>query len=1048
MMKLLRFTKVLFLVLFSVFSTKAFGQTVFSENMGVPIGDTSIATYNIGTAPATFQNIGKLSYAGNTVVSKDIPSLTYSNPSGGGNVLFTANVGQYFTIYNIDSQGYSALKLTFGLTKNTAAAVILSPVDFAVEFATDYNAGTNTGTFSPLTFTNITSGNANTWRLVSPTGVIPTSANLAIRFTQKTTTHIIRIDDVQLTGTPPAVSAGGANPIGDTTATLSGNVSNLGAGPAIIEKGFVYAKQAENGSPAVGGANVTKIVVGTAILGAFTQPVTGLTPQTAFVYRAYVYNGISYYYSPERLFTTLGQATQLVFRSPMPTPVSVGTTLTAFIVDAKRADGTIDTEYTGAVTLTTSSGTLAGTLSMNAIAGEASFKSVNFTTAGNYVITASAPGLTSGNSTPIEVHTKPLNDLCTAATALSISSPAINGYLTGAVIEQPFGNFGDVWYQFVVQQSGNYTITVAGFSSKVFFDLLKGACLKAGDTIAYIGQAKDGTNPAVLTMNLAAGTYYVRVYGGDNLGSISNFTIQVNSQTVWNGNSWDNGVPNNDITAIIDGNYTTVGNGDVVAKTLTINTGNILTVAAGTSFTTSDFANNGTLVVESDGNFVQTTGSNNTGSGSSTIKRNASMKRLDYTYWGSPVSGQNLLAFSPQTVLTRFLTYNTTKDSFDVVNDPESATFAAGKGYVIRAPNNFLATTQSFGASFTGVPNNGDIPFVLQTTGRGFNLIGNPYPSNIDFNALVNTGAIEGTAYFWTNVNAYDAENYTGDNYATYSTVSGGVSAFSSDVIPLPNIKVGQGFIVKAITGKSNLTFTNAMRNAGESVFFNKGAGMQQIDRFWLKLTTPAKNFNTILIAYPEGATNGYDANADAQQFGVSSDSFYSVLDDFKLKIQGRQFPLVQTDNVPLGMKGFEAGDYTLSIVKKEGIFDNGQNVYLKDKYSGTLTNLSEGNYAFTAKAGITEGRFEIIYQSELVLGANNANKNQMVVYREGDDFVIKSTTKKIEEVEVYDASGRLMIKLNPNQTEMKIDGSTMLNGVYILKLSSNGFVSIKKIIK
>lgn len=1054
--------KVQLLVLFYLFSAKAFGQTIFSENMGVPVTDTSIASYNLGTAPATFQNKGTLMYTGNAVVSKDTPSTTYA-ASAGGNVLLTNDLSQYFTIYNIDNRGLTGQKLTFGLSSSNSGTI--TQADFTVEYATDYDALANEGTFLPLNF-SITQNQNNLWGLVTIASFPKISATLAIRFRQISTANQIRIDDVTLSGTS-AVTSTAATLITKTTATLHGKVGAAATDPAGTEKGFIYAKQTDNPAPTVGGSNVIKTSVeGTPSLNeSFILQVTGLSPATTYVYRAYVYNGVDYYYSAITTLTTLAQATKLAFRANLQPVGSVATDLNNFVVDALKPDGTIDTDFNGTVTLTaTPSVPLSGGLSLNAVKGVVSFTGIKIPTAGTYVINASTPSLTSGNSSSIIIHSLPINNTCSAPTILSINNPATNGYLYGARVEQPFGGYGDVWYQFTVAQNGDHTIAVDGFIGSVFFDLYEEKCLIAGNTVTTgrLGQAITASaKPQILTMNLASGTYRIRVYGGENIGQSSDFTIGVSAAvitTTWNGASWDHGTPTAAMKAVLHGNYTTAGN--LVSKTLTINTDKTLTIAANTSFTTGNFDNSGSLVVESDANFVQTAGSINTGTGTSTINRDARMKRLDYTYWGSPVAGQKLKAFSPETLNTRFLSYNTAADNFDAVPNPANTNFTPGKGYAIRASNLYPvweiaanAIYTVFQGAFIGYPNNGDVPVSLSLDGQRFNLVGNPYPSNINLvgdNGLftLNNGLTDGSAYFWTNVNQYanpkEGEAYNGDNYAVFN-LAGGKAAENSSVKPTGVVKVGQGFIVKA-EKSGDLVFKNAMREAMNSgVFFRES---NPKDRFWLKVTTPDKDFNTLLIAYIPNATDGIDLNYDAPVLSISSNAFYSILDDNKLSIQGRQYPLNTSDMVPLGSNHYVAGNYIISLQETEGIFANGQNVYLKDGQTGKINNLSEGDYTFAANAGLTEGRFEIVYKSDLVLGTANGIKDQLVVYRDGDDFVVKSQNKNISSVDVYDSSGRLVLKTNPNHAEVRIDASTVIKGVYVLKINRNGELSTKKMIK
>ena len=254
------------------------------------------------------------------------------------------------------------------------------------------------------------------------------------------------------------------------------------------------------------------------------------------------------------------------------------------------------------------------------------------------------------------------------------------------------------------------------------------------------------------------------------------------------------------------------------------------------------------------------------------------MKRLDYTYWSSPVSGQNLKNFSSSTLDSRFYVYNESNDYFDGlfiknsypnntlsitnIEDKNTYTFTKGKGYAIRAPNNYSTSEQTVDWTFTGVPNNGIITLPVQRNGNGFNLIGNPFPSNISFSQFysANSSIIDPIAYFWTNVNPnppiMQGSSYDGANYAIRN-LTGGVGAVNSTIAPTDEIVVGQGFIIKKTNvGNANIIFNNSMRTSSKGTFFNARTASTD-NKIWLKLTTPAKNFNTLLIGYVKGATDG-----------------------------------------------------------------------------------------------------------------------------------------------------------------------------------------------
>lgn len=469
------------------------------------------------------------------------------------------------------------------------------------------------------------------------------------------------------------------------------------------------------------------------------------------------------------------------------------------------------------------------------------------------------------------------------------------------------------------------------------------------------------------------------------------------------------------------------------------------------------------FIVESDANLLQI--SNTQNSGEFIVLRKAEIKRLDYVYWSSPVQNQMLKAFSPGTLDARFMTYNEATDYFTSVPAPKTTAFIPAKGYAIRADNRYPAWSgapvvtdfRNFVGAFIGTVNNGPQPFALAKSRNGYNLVGNPYPSDIDLDGdqgvfAQNSNSIEPVAYFWNNRIIYSApasgQEYNGENYAIYNK-SGSVPSSNSTKKTTGIVKVGQGFIVQAKTTGKSLNFTNNSRVAGSSadIFYHRNQSKSK-DRFWLQLTTPNNDFNTILIAYLSEASNDFELGYDAPLMSIGSDSFYSVLNDYQLGIQGRRYPMEKTDRVILGSHHFTAGNHMISLQDAEGIFEADQPVYLKDKATGTVTNLSERNYEFNADQGITEGRFEIIYQADTTLNTGVAAKEGLTAYRDGADYVIKSTAKTIKEVTFYDAVGRMVLHFKPDNKEIKVNLNQLTPGVYIVKINHEGALISKKILK
>ena len=179
------------------------GQTtIYNETFGTPTATTAVATYATGTAPATFSSKGTVTFTASTT-SPDCRTTTassgYAGASGSGNMYFTTNSTIYCAISGINTSGYTSIGFTLGLYHSTATALTQS--GFAIEYCTDYNTSTNTGTFTAMSFTT---GTTAAWALITPTGTLPASSSLTIRFSQKQTSQQVRLDDITITGTAAA----------------------------------------------------------------------------------------------------------------------------------------------------------------------------------------------------------------------------------------------------------------------------------------------------------------------------------------------------------------------------------------------------------------------------------------------------------------------------------------------------------------------------------------------------------------------------------------------------------------------------------------------------------------------------------------------------------------------------------------------------------------------------------------------------------------------------------------------------------------------------
>ena len=940
----------------------------------------------------------------------------------------------------------------------TGSALITPTISGGVGTISFYvTASTTSGAYQ----VNISTNNGSTWSAVtgSPFTISTTKTLKTITVNNSAVNKIqiyrtgatIYIDDFSTTTasaslTPPTLTAAGSATVdGAFDVTFTDNPTWRAAAGTVVT---------------IGGTVLTAGYAITAGIITFTPSTSvpvGLL-QTAGASKVIVISKTGYSNATVSQTIGVGAATKLAISVQPTAPTTNGGAL------AQQPTVLIQDQYgnttasTATVTATAVQGTwtAGGSNTKAGVAGSAAFSGLTATSAAavtGATIAFSCGSLTSVTSSAFNIPAPPpANDLCASKVALTVNAAAIAGtsvLATQTVLSAEFETLtSDVWYSFTATATANATVTVLNGTS-LDYDLFVYTPSCPTDGTTYISKASTATTTSEsVTFAATLGVTYIIRVGQFGSGAGTSFTIGVTMPTssTWNGTAWSNGAPTSSLDAIIAGNYSTTTNGVFSAKTLTVNSGKSFTINTGHNITVAGaVTNGGTLTISNNANLVQTDVAA-TNTGSITVNRNsANIQLYDYTLWSSPVASQQLQAFSPSTLATRFYTYNFTDNLYNVVSNPAGTTFNIAKGYLIRAPNTWTAGASAapFSGTFTGVPNNGTIPVTLNYTdaARSYNLVGNPYPSTIDAETFltVNSSSIENALYFWRKTNGA-----SGSAYATY-TLGGATTSTPTSAAPNGTIQVGQGFFVKAKSA-TTLNFTNAMRLTSASTQFFRTTSEIERNRIWLNLTNTSGVFSQMLVGYMTDATLDVDS-LDGKYINDSPFALTSLINSEEYTIQGKPVPFDTNDTVPLGFKTNAAGNFTIGIDHVDGLFSNGQTIYLKDNLTNTAHNLSSGAYSFASDAGTYNSRFEIVYQSALVLPTFTANN--VIVYSQNGEVTINSGKTPMNQVRIFDVRGRLLAEKNHiNATETILTVGAQ-NQVLLVKIgTTEGSEVTKKIIQ
>ncbi|MCK5638917.1 MAG: hypothetical protein KAH67_09405, partial [Flavobacteriaceae bacterium] len=594
-------------------------------------------------------------------------------------------------------------------------------------------------------------------------------------------------------------------------------------------------------------------------------------------------------------------------------------------------------------------------------------------------------------------------------------------------------------------------------------------CIFNGDDIILISTTDDETcweNKVDIIGNSSdwgSNKSFVRKYGCDKVEAATGFNLEdwleyeiseINSATAefnlrlgehYIGNTtfnnterWDNGLPDIYRNVVVDYDYNTSLFGNLDVCNLTISNNTIVEINSNNYISIINNLNvEGILNVLDKASLIMIDDSGQvTNNGNINIhKTTNTLKKHDYTYWSSPVKNANLsevFSASPQDSFYSFETQNFSDENDDGYDDDSNtwqhanSEMEIGKGYTAMAPNtNPFVNKQS--VVFSGEVNNGHLnaPVYLSNDNNNenddWNFIGNPYPSAISADSLLNNETnktiLNGSIYFWTHNTAANNNKYSSDDYAMYTVNTGGIMATSQGQIPTEHIASGQGFFIEAIQ-QGSLEFNNSMRvKENNDTFFKiestKNKELVQKDKIWLNLYNEQGAFSQILIGFIDGASNIYESGYDGLRLDANNYlSFFSFIEDQKLAIQG--LPSFNGDEIiPLGFTSKIEDETTLkiNIDHLEGIF-NDKNIYLFDKELNKTHLLSKEEYVFELKdQGSFNDRFSLQFSSAVlnIDDDNELNNNEkLIILKNGNSLEVKTTKNSIiNSINIYDILGR-----------------------------------------
>lgn len=497
----------------------------------------------------------------------------------------------------------------------------------------------------------------------------------------------------------------------------------------------------------------------------------------------------------------------------------------------------------------------------------------------------------------------------------------------------------------------------------------------------------------------------------------------INHLNEWNNTAnWADGVVPTSSTnvSLYDKDNNPVINSSANCNSLFIESGASLSILENKDLTVaSDLDNSGTLTIESS---VAGTGSlivEGTSTGNVNVERYIAA-------WSGSTDGWHLLASPIETFTINESAFDP-GDNDDFYRWEESTNLwmnhKAGDPTEINPGIGYLTAWQSsVTKTFTGALNNENIvntnlSFTGSQTYTGYHLLGNPYPSALQWNV---------TDWSGNNVNANVKIWHEGN--ASYSDIG------EDGTIPAM-----QGFMVYVSSSPNSLTIPIAKRIHSTTAWYKD----TELNR--IKLTvfdTEGGTAQESIIKFNEDATSGFDNDFDSRFMAGYAPHIYSETEDGALSTNVLSEITIEV-TIPMSFIKNASSTYYIEV---EGVnnLEPQETVYLTDLKTNHTQILNDNPvYNFTSEEGDIIERFVIHFSP---LGIEEPESTELIqIWAASNSINILNQTNSVGEIRLINMFGQEVFKSKLNGDSNQQISVNVASGYYIVNtVTNNGVVNTK----
>ncbi len=553
-----------------------------------------------------------------------------------------------------------------------------------------------------------------------------------------------------------------------------------------------------------------------------------------------------------------------------------------------------------------------------------------------------------------------------------------------------------------------------------------------------------GSSANATTTAVSSATDFFRSKTTGNWNTESSWESSANGSTNW---ITATSTPTNTANAVsIESGHEVTVNANATSSGLIVQAGGKLSINS-----TYTLAVTGNLSIESNASTTGTIKDKGTltVSGTATVKQDLSSVRNWYISSPIALAQSNTL---PAGTLWKYNETNTGETAspgtplWDVITSNEA--LEVMRGYILKPSAASLL-------SFNGSLNTGDQSILISRTengkaSRGFNLIGNPYPSFINIDNLASNADLVPTIW----IKSYNS-GYVFDTYNIPSELATGLSgkAISKYVPPM------QAFWVRVASGKTSATVNLLNDDRDHQVNVNntfRAPATQTINQVLRLKVEGDSKLDEAVVYFNANAANGYDTYDSPKMLnGITSTvpDIYTLVGTEQLVINGMKDMPYETE-IPLYFKANASTATSFSLSATEiSNFAAGTPIYIKNNLTGKQQIISDGSvYTFETFEIGSDPAFSLIIKAPGTTTGGICNPNEykdILVYRNVNNQIcidLKSELNKVENIAVYNTMGQKITETKPSKVNT-IMNLAFETGVYFVKLNIDNKTITRKVI-